>query len=248
MNVAEQTILISGGAGSIGSYLCEYLYKYAKQLILIDRSEEQLAELKSKFPNVITSCCDLTDGEAVETAVKQLTSEHAISVLINNAGLIHSSPLVNLFDRERGFHSFDDWDAVIRSNLYSAFHLTATVGSNMAKKRIKGVIINISSIAAEGNIGQSAYSAAKAGIEALTVTWGKELGMFKIRCACIAPGFIDTPSTHGSLNEATVEKWKKSVPLGRLGAFEEIGSSVRFIIENDYFNGRVLAIDGGLRI
>lgn len=248
MKVAEQTIVISGGAGSIGSYLCEYFYDEAKQIILIDRSEEALQTVKEKFANVITVVCDLTDGDAVSSAINELKENYTISVLINNAGLIHSSPLINLFDKERGYHDFEAWDSVVRSNLYSAFHLGATVGSAMAKSRTKGVIVNISSIAAQGNIGQSAYSAAKAGIEALTVTWSKELGMFKIRCACIAPGFIDTPSTHASLNEATVDKWKKAVPLGRLGKLEEIGKGVRYIIESDYYNGEVLAIDGGLRI
>lgn len=248
MNVSEQTILISGGAGSIGSFLCGYFYKDAKQIILIDRSEEALDKVRSEFPDVVAVTCDLSDGNAVSESISKLKEEHNISVLINNAGLIHSSPLLNLFDKERGYHDFEAWDSVIRSNLYSAFHLTATVGSAMAKKRTKGVIINISSIAAQGNIGQSAYSAAKAGIEALTVTWSKELGMFKIRCACIAPGFIDTPSTHASLNEATVDKWKKAVPLGKLGKLDEIGKAVRYIIESDYYNGKVLAIDGGLRI
>lgn len=248
MTLSEQTILISGGAGAIGSFLCEHLYEEAKQIILVDRSEEPLKALKDKFPKIVITCCDLTDGDAVSEAVKKIGEEYNISVLINNAGLIHSLPLVNLFDRERGYHDFEAWDSVIRSNLYSAFHLTACVGSAMAKKRTKGVIINVSSIAAQGNSGQSAYSAAKAGIEALTVTWSKELGMFKIRCACIAPGFMDTPSTHSSLNEATVEKWKKSVPIGKLGNADELGKAVRYIIDSDYFNGRVLSLDGGLRI
>jgi 3-oxoacyl-[acyl-carrier protein] reductase len=248
MNLAEQTVLISGGAGALGSFLCGYLYEEVAHIILIDRSEIPLEEIKKRYPRISTICCDLTDGAAVTAAIDKLKEEHTVSVLINNAGLIHSLPLINLFDRERGYHDFAAWDEVVRSNLHSAFHLTACVASAMAKKRTKGVIINISSIAAQGNVGQSAYSAAKAGIEALTVTWAKELGMFKIRCACIAPGFMDTPSTHSSLNEATIDKWKKSVPLGKLGEIDELGKATRYIIESDYFNGRLLALDGGLRI
>lgn len=248
MNIADQTFLISGGGGSIGGYLCEHFYQEAKHIILLDRSEEALKLIKERFPNVTTLVCDLTSGEAVDSAIKEVKASYNVSVLINNAGLIHSSPLVNLFDKDRGYHDFDMWDEVVRSNLYSTFHLGAAVASSMAKSRTRGVIINISSIAAQGNMGQSAYSAAKAGIEALTVTWSKELGMFKIRCACIAPGFIDTPSTHASLNQATIENWKKSVPIGKLGPLEEIGKAVRYIVESEYYNGKVLAIDGGLRI
>jgi 3-oxoacyl-[acyl-carrier protein] reductase len=118
----------------------------------------------------------------------------------------------------------------------------------MAKHRVRGLIINISSIAAQGNIGQTAYSAAKAGIEAMTKVWSKELGMFKIRAVCIAPGFIETPSTHDSLSEAVIEKWKKQIPLGHLGALEEIGKTVAFAIENNYINGKIISVDGGLSI
>ena len=72
--------------------------------------------------------------------------------------------------------------------------------------------------------------------------------MFKIRCACIAPGFFDTPSTRESVNEHMLDKWKKNVPLAKLGDLNELLSAAKFIIENDYFNGKVLALDGGLTI
>ena len=118
----------------------------------------------------------------------------------------------------------------------------------MVEHRTKGLIINVSSISANGNVGQSAYSAAKAAVNALTVTWSKELGMFGIRSTAIAPGIVDTSSTQRSLSEANIRKWKKNTPLGRLGKLEEISESVKFIIENDFFNGRILEIDGGLKI
>jgi 3-oxoacyl-[acyl-carrier protein] reductase len=116
----------------------------------------------------------------------------------------------------------------------------------MARK--PGVLINFSSIAAQGNIGQSAYAAAKAALEALTVTWSKELGVFGIRVCAVAPGFIDTPSTREALSQAMVDQWTKQVPLRRLGTASEVTHAVRFILENDYYNGQVLHLDGGLRI
>ena len=145
-------------------------------------------------------------------------------------------------------HSFAAWDNVIKANLYSTFTLSSLVAEYMVKKRVKGLIITISSIAAQGNAGQTAYSAAKAGVEAMTKVWSKELGMFKIRCVCIAPGFFNTPSTHTSLSEAVVEKWKKMTSIGKLGEMNEFISAVKFIIENDFYNGKTLHLDGGLNI
>ena len=137
---------------------------------------------------------------------------------------------------------------VIDINLNGVFYVTANVAEKMILSKQKGVIINISSIAAQGNIGQSAYAASKAAVEALTKTWSKELGMFKIRCACIAPGFFNTPSTKESLSESMLAKWQKGVPLARLGELDELLSAVEFIIQNDYFNGKILALDGGLNL
>ena len=112
--------------------------------------------------------------------------------------------------------------------------------------RSKGLIINISSISANGNAGQSAYSAAKAGVNALTKTWSRELSMFGIRTAGIAPGFFDTPATHTALKENTLKKIISEIPSKRLGNLEELTKSVLFIIENDFFNGKILEIDGGM--
>jgi 3-oxoacyl-[acyl-carrier protein] reductase len=118
----------------------------------------------------------------------------------------------------------------------------------MLKRRTKGVVINLSSISANGNAGQSAYSAAKAGVNALTRTWAKELGGVGIRFVSIAPGFLDTPSTQTALSEAILTKLKQQIPLRRLGEVEHIYQAVRFIVENDYLNGTVLEVDGGLVI
>jgi len=109
-------------------------------------------------------------------------------------------------------------------------------------------VLNFSSMAADGNAGQSAYSAAKAALESLTVTWSKELGPFGIRVNAVAPGFIDTPSTAKALTPAQIATWIKQVPAARMGTLAEIAHAVRFIIENDYYNGKVLRVDGGLRI
>jgi 3-oxoacyl-[acyl-carrier protein] reductase len=247
MKIEEQTILISGGAGSVGSFITEMLAKEARKIIVIDRDSTKLDAVRNEIKSEV-HVCDLTQAEEVIKVVGSILNDNPVSVLINLAGLIHSEPLVNLLNKENSRHSFASWDTTIKSNLYSAFYLSSLVAESMVKKRIKGVIINTSSVAAQGNLGQTAYAAAKAGVEAMTKVWSKELGIFKIRSACVAPGFFNTPSTHSSLNEAVIDKWKKSTPIGKLGELSEFLSAVKFIIENDFYNGKVLQLDGGLNI
>jgi 3-oxoacyl-[acyl-carrier protein] reductase len=248
MILSEQTVIITGGAGSIGEFLVADLYQQVNKLIVIDKDEEKLKALKEKFGAIEIYSCDLTDSNKVSETITAISQAYNVSVLINNAGFIHSEPLLNILKPAERKHSFEAWDTTIKRNLYTAFFTTASVVDEMVAKRIKGVVINISSIAAKGNIGQTAYSAAKAGIEAMTVTWAKELGMFGIRSVAIAPGFFDTTSTKDSLTEANVKKWTKSVPLNRLGGLHELASAVKFIIDNDYFNGQTLELNGGLKI
>ena len=97
-------------------------------------------------------------------------------------------------------------------------------------------------------MGQAAYSAAKAGVEALTKVQAKELGMFKIRANAVAPGFIGTPSTNNALSDSMVDYWKKQTPLRKLGTVEDINKTIMFIIENDYLSGTVIDVNGGLSI
>ena len=110
-----------------------------------------------------------------------------------------------------------------------------------------GVIINLSSVSRAGNFGQTNYSAAKAGVDAMTVAWSKELARNNIRTAAIAPGYINTEMVAAIKPEA-LDKIRAQIPLRRLGEMDEIARTVRFIIENDFVNGRILEIDGGLRI
>jgi 3-oxoacyl-[acyl-carrier protein] reductase len=169
-------------------------------------------------------------------------------ILINNAGLIHSEPLVNILAKESRVHSLHNWHKVIAANLHSVFNVTGLVVDRMVALRKKGVLINISSVSAKGNPGQSAYSAAKAGVNALTRTWAKELGSIGLRFVAIAPGFLDTSSTRHALSEPILAKLKQQIPLHRFGQVEHVYQTVRFIIENDYVNGTVIDVDGGLVI
>lgn len=249
MDISGKRILITGGAGSFGQFLCTYFLDLeAEQIILVDLNFQNLDVVINGSNKVKKLICDLTDADAVKEMIREIYIEGHIDVLINNAGFIHSEPLINLLNKDTPTHSLDNWSKTISLNLTTCFNISSNVAHYMAKKRIGGVIINVSSISAKGNLGQTAYSAAKAGVESMTKVWSKELGIFKIRVACVAPGFIDTPSTRESLSEAVIDKWKKSVALNRLGELKNVGEAVKFIIQNDYFNGSVVSVDGGLSI
>lgn len=248
MLLQDAKILITGGGSGIGNYVATALLPKVKKVIVLDRDETLLNAIPGA-DNLVKLVCDVTDANQVANAVKTIfTDLGGVNVCLNNAGIIHSEPLFNLLGKDNKKHNSDNWKRVIDINLNGIFYVTSNVVEQMISAKEKGVIINISSISAKGNIGQSAYSATKAAVEALTKTWSKELGMFKIRSACIAPGFFDTPSTRKSLNEATLQKWEKAVPLGRLGDLKDLASAVQFIIENDYYNGKILELDGGLTI
>lgn len=248
MDISQARVLITGGGRGIGNFIATGLLQKAARVIIVD-NDQQLLDGLPRHDNLTKHYCDITDAEAVEQLVKQLfEKDGGFNVCINNAGIIHSEPLVNILNRSDKKHNIEKWQKVIDVNLNAVFYMTANAVENMIAKKERGVIINISSISARGNAGQSAYAASKAAVEALTKTWSKELGMFKIRCACIAPGFFNTPSTKESLSEAMLAKWQKSVSIGRLGELNELLSAVEFIIANEYFNGKILSLDGGLSV
>jgi 3-oxoacyl-[acyl-carrier protein] reductase len=249
MNLAGANILITGGANGIGKALALELLPVAAMVIVIDRDEAALALLNDEAPGIKTYQANLTDYTAVQDVISKVFADAGkLNVLINNAGIIHSEPLVNLLSGEDIKHSLANWQKTIDINLNAVFYVTSHVAEKMVKGRNKGVIINISSISANGNMGQSAYSASKAAINALTITWSKELGMFGIRCNAIAPGFFDTPSTRVALTETKLKNYQKATPINKLGQTADLVNAVKFIIENDFYNGAILNLDGGLKL
>ncbi len=249
MNLKEANIIVTGGASGLGKAMVSGLVDKAANVIVVDRNADALAELTSEYPAVKCYNADLTDADAVQALTETIFRDFGkINVLVNNAGIIHSEPLVNILNRDNTKHSLENWTRTIDINLNAVFYMTVNVAEKMVKSRSKGVIINISSISSYGNAGQSAYVATKAALNALTVTWSKELGMFGIRCVAIAPGFMDTPSTAAALTEAKIKAYKQATPIGRMGKTEELLHSVVFIIENDFYNGTILNLDGGLKL
>lgn len=215
-------------------------------MVIADRSANALAALPTALEAVTM---DVTDPEQVKNVVASIVERHGrVDILINNAGVIFSEPFVNIMNPAGMMHDYGRFRASLTVNLDSVFIVTSAVVEQMVKRRTKGAIVNISSITACGNEGQTAYSAAKAGVNAMTVTWSKELGRWGIRSNAVAPGFIGTDSTREALNEAVLKHIQASTPLRRLGHADEVAQAVLALVENDFINGTVLDINGGLTI
>jgi 3-oxoacyl-[acyl-carrier protein] reductase len=238
--------LITGGAKGLGLSISTYLSAAGAQVIVADKDEQALAQLPN---NLHAQLLDVTNAEEAQTAVENLAKRHErIDILVNNAGVIYNEPLLNIMKAPKMMHDYQKFRQAITANLDSVFIMTSAVVEQMMLRRTQGVIINISSISACGNEGQTAYSAAKAGVNAMTVTWSKELGPLGIRCNAVAPGFIETESTHQALNDSIIKHIKSNTPLLRLGQANNVAQAVASLINNDFINGALLAVHGGLTL
>lgn len=232
--------------------MAEDLAARGARLALVDLNPEKLDEAVAACQALGTQAraylCNVADEAQVERTVAQVAEDFgSIDGLINNAGILRDGLLVKVKDGVMTKLSLAQWQAVIDVNLTGVFLCTREVAAKMIELESSGVIINISSISRAGNIGQTNYSAAKAGVAAATVTWARELARYGIRVAAIAPGFIETEMTGGMKPEA-LEKMTSAIPLKRMGTPQEIAHSVAYILENDYFSGRVLELDGAMRL
>ncbi|KEI70384.1 SDR family oxidoreductase [Endozoicomonas elysicola] len=253
MNIKDKNILITGAARGLGLAMANSLAERGANIGLIDLDTPELhkaAELcRSKGVNAIALPANVAEEAQVEAAVQKASAELGpLNGLVNNAGILRDGLLIKAKDgKVTDKLSFDKWQAVINVNLTGVFLCGREVAASMIESGSQGVIVNIASIAREGNFGQSNYSAAKAGVSAMTVTWSKELAKYGIRCAAIAPGVIETEMT-GSMKPEAKARLTAGIPVGRMGTPEEIAQTVGFIFENDYYNGRVLELDGGLKL
>ena len=246
MELKGAVVLVTGGAKGLGLAISTHLEEKGALVTVADLDTEALAALPARIEGYVF---DVTRPDDAKKMVKAVADRHGrIDVLVNNAGVIYSEPMVNIMNSSGMMHDYDRFRKSITANLDSVFIMTSAVVEQMVMRRTKGVIVSISSISACGNEGQTAYSAAKAGVNAMTVTWSKELGRLGIRCNAVAPGFIDTVSTRNALNESIVKHIESNTPLRRLGRPEEVAQAVASVITNDFMNGVVLNINGGLTI
>lgn len=249
MELRGKKVIVTGGARGLGRSMVEQLVAREAVVAVFDLDAGALDELRAQQPGVHGFVCDVADYEqVVATTARYHEQFGAADVLINNAGILYSAPLVRLTPAGIERHDPAQWRKVIGADLDSVFYMTACVVERMITTRTRGVVVNISSVSAAGNPGQSAYSAAKAAVNALTATWAKELSLMGIRVVAVAPGFTETESTKQALSEAVLRETIKRVPLRRLGKPEEIAAGVLCVLANDFFNGKVFELDGGLII
>ncbi len=247
MELAGAVAVVTGGANGLGRSIVARLGRAGARVVVFDHDAEALAEVARELDPALTRAVDLPDPAAADAAVAAAFNEVGpVRVLVNNAGIIRNGPLVDVTRRTTREERLEAWNQVIAINLTSVYALSMSVAERMIRARVNGVIVNIGSISAAGNPGQSAYSAAKAGVNALTVTWARELGALGLRCVAVAPGFVDTPSTRAALSEARLADLVKRVPVRRLADADEIASAVEYAIRNEYLNGAVIPVDGGL--
>lgn len=252
MNIENKVIIITGAGQGLGRTMAIELAKKGAKTALVDLNEEKLIEIRELCEKAGSEAryylANVADESSVEGMVNQTANDFGqIDGLINNAGILRDGLLIKAKDGEINKMSLSQWQSVIDVNLTGVFLCTREVTAKMAEHNNGGVIINISSISRAGNIGQTNYSAAKAGVAAMTVSWAKELARFNIRCAAIAPGFIATDMTAGMKPEA-LERMTSVIPLKRMGTCEEIAHSAIYILENDYYSGRIIEMDGGMRL
>ena len=252
MNVENNVFVVTGGARGLGFAIAKNLATGGGKLALVDMNKEGLDEAAAALQeyNVEVRC--YVANVAVEEEVIALfdciqKDFGQIDGLVNNAGITRDALLVKRKNGESIKMSLQDWQQVIDVNLTGVFLCGREAAATMLEFKRPGVIVNISSVCRDGNIGQSNYSAAKAGVSALTATWGKELSRFGIRVGAVAPGFVNTDMVK-TIPPAVLDKIKELIPLHRLAEPEEIAHTVRYVIENEYFTTRTIAIGGGMQV
>jgi len=251
MNLNDKTIVITGGGQGLGRAMAVNMASHGAKLALIDLNETLLQETVELIEQAGSSAkyylANVTNETEVENTFAKINSEFGgIDGLINNAGILRDAMFVKAKNGEvLSKMSLAQFQSVIDVNLTGVFLCGREAAVHMIEAGRKGVIINMSSIARGGNMGQTNYAAAKAGVVAMTVTWARELGRHGIRVGAIAPGVIRTAMTDAMKPEMR-DRLEKMKPLGRLGEPDEIAHTVKYIFENEFFTGRVIEIDGGL--
>ena len=253
IDLRGKVIAITGGAQGLGLSMAEGLVHKGAQFALLDVNAERLQEAVTRLQKMgalaRSYVTNVADESSVIAAFDAIVNDFgALDGLINNAGILRDGLLLKVKDGEVVKKlSLAEWQAVIDVNLTGVFLCGREAAERMINLSTGGVIINISSVSRAGSMGQSNYSAAKAGVAAMTVTWAKELARYGIRSMAIAPGFIGTEMV-ASMKPEALAKMSSQIPLGRVGEPSEIASTATFIFENDYLTGRVIETDGGIRL
>lgn len=253
MKIDGKVFVITGGARGLGFGMAQHLASLGGQLALIDLNQDSLdaavRQLEQAGARARGYVCDISKEGPVEAVFAAIKRDFgALHALVNNAGLMRDGLLIKLRDGKLvGKMSYEQWSSVVDVNLSGTFLCGREAAAIMAEQGEGGVIVNISSVSRAGNMGQTNYSATKAGVATMVTSWAGELARYNIRVGGIAPGVIATEMTAQMKPEA-IERMLQAVPLKRLGDVAEMAHTLQYIIENDYFTGRIVEMDGGLRV
>ena len=255
MNIPNCKVLVTGGASGMGREFVLSLARDGASVAFCDVNPEGVAAVVAEGKGLPGAVHGFTGDVSSEDDVVRLIGEAhtalgGLDVLINNAGIFRDGLLVKL-DKETNTvkkMTLKAWNQVIAVDLTGPFLCTREFAAKMIETGTKSAcVVNISSVARHGNVGQSNYSAAKAGLVADTKLWGVELAKFGIRVGAIAPGFVETPILMG-MRPDVLEGMLKGVPLRRAAKPAEIYQAVKFVVECDYFTGRCIDVDGGITV
>jgi len=253
MNLQNQVIVITGAAQGLGKAMAEEFGKQGAHIALLDMQadavEAAAAEIEKLGVKASGYAVNVTDEKQVEETFAKVAADFGqINGLINSAGIMRDGMLLKV--KEGKIISkmpLEQFQSVLDVNVTGTFLCSREAAAQMVETKSKGVIVNISSVSRAGNAGQTNYSASKAAVATMTVSWSKELARFGIRTGCIAPGLVETAMA-AQMRPEMREMFIKSIPAQRLAEVEELAHAAKFIFENEYFTGRTLELDGGTRV
>lgn len=252
MELANKVVAITGAGQGLGKQMALSLAESGVNLALIDLNLEQLRETQAECESLGVSArvyvTNVTNEQQVCAAFEQVEADFKqLNGVINNAGIMRDGMFIKVKDGQITPMSLEQFQSVMDVNVTGTFLCGREASKVMLNTDSKGVLINISSVARAGNIGQTNYSASKAAVATMATVWAKELGRFGIRSVAIAPGVIKTAMTDQIKPEA-MDRLIKMIPVGRLGLADEISATVKYALTNEFVTGRVLEVDGGMRM
>ena len=241
----DRVAVVTGAARGIGAATALRLARDGAHVVVNDISADGAKgvcdEVRSAGRRALASVHDVSVKKEADALVREALSEFGrIDILVNNAGITRDAMLTKLTE--------EHWDEVIRVNLKGPFNMGQACAGPMMERK-SGSIVNIASVAWLGNIGQTNYSASKAGVVGMTCTWALELARYGIRANAIAPGLVESVLTRQIPPELR-DKFLKKIPLGRIGEPSEIASLVAFLASDasSYVTGQVIHACGGLSV